>query len=90
MKAELLDDLLSMVDSSGHGEEMKAEFRRMVEQVGVQNGVAKFKQQQRVNFALKLLRLGNKRPSICERLKAHFDISESQANRDISVALAQP
>lgn len=88
MKAEILKDLLAKLAGSSQSEEAKAEFRRMIEQVGVQNNVSRFKQQQRIGFALRLHRMGEKRPIICERLRAHFDISESQANRDISAALA--
>ena len=88
MRADILEDLLAKVDDSDQSEEAKAEWRRMIEQVGVQNNVSRFKQQQRIGFALNLHRMGEKRPIICERLRAHFDISESQANRDISAAFA--
>ena len=88
MRADILEDLIVKVEDSGQTEEAKAAFRRLIEQVGIENNVSRFKQQQRINFVLNLHRLGEKRPLICERLQAHFHISESQANRDIGAAFA--
>ncbi|MDO8310363.1 MAG: hypothetical protein Q7T25_00340 [Sideroxyarcus sp.] len=87
MRAEVLKDLLAKLEECNASPEAKAEFRKMVLSVGTMHSVGSFEQVQRVDFARRLLGTGEPRAIVRTRLMSHFEVSESQAYRDIAAAL---
>lgn len=87
MRAEVLKDLLAKLEECSAPAEAKAEFRKMVLSVGAMHNIGSFEQVQRVDFARRLLGSGEPRSIIRTRLMSHFEVSESQAYRDIAAAL---
>jgi len=87
MSADVLLDLIAKLEECTAAPEAKAEFRKMILSVGAMHNVSKLKQEQRIDFARNLLRLGEPRPLIRSRLVTQFGLSDSQASRDIASAL---
>lgn len=80
-------ELLNQLAKSDAAPDAKAEFRKMIEAVGLDHGVCLTSSTDRVEFARCLLDAGCARTEIRDRLMAKFEIRESQAYRDIREAL---
>lgn len=65
----------------------KAVFRQLVSAIGAAHGYAGVEKAGRVAFARDLLALRVSRPTIRDRLIAHYSVSRPQAYRIISTAL---
>jgi hypothetical protein len=87
MRAEVLKDLLAKLDECDAAAEAIAEFRLMIEAVGIAHGVNLVGGASRIEFARQLLNAGARRAEVRGRLMARYGIRESQAYRDISEAL---
>lgn len=68
-------------------DEVKQTMRELILQTARQNGVASLEQTERVEFARSLLNQREQRAVIRGRLMARFEISKSQAYRDMEAAL---
>lgn len=87
MRADVLLELVAMVNDCKADESAKAEFRDLILSVGAANGVGALDRVARVEFARRLLGLREPRPIIRDRLMVAFNISERQAYRVIEEAL---
>lgn len=87
MRAEALRELLAKLDECQADAGAIAEFRRMIEAVGRAYGVDVDGQAGRIAFARQQLDAGAQRVVIKDRIMARFGVKESQAYRDIGVAL---
>lgn len=87
MRAEVLIDLMTMLDECKADEAAKDEFRKMILSVGTVHSVGALEREERVRFARALLDAKEPRPIIRDRLKVRFQIGDSQAYRDIDKAL---
>jgi hypothetical protein len=87
MRGDVLADVLAKLDECDAPPEAIAQFRQIVEAAGARHGLLVPLQTQRVDFARQLLRERRPRAEIRDRLMCRFSIGESQAYRDIGVAL---
>lgn len=76
--------MLGECDADPHA---KADFRKLIEAVGLAHGVSISSKPDRIAFARQLLTAGAARSEIRGRLMVRFEIGESQAYRDIGDAL---
>lgn len=81
---QLLDGLAALTAP----EEVKRQFEELIRMGAARSGVALPERAERVRFARRLFDVGTTRLAIRERLMVKFDVSESQAYRDIGDALA--
>jgi hypothetical protein len=92
MKADLLRDILGLLDGCDAQDAAKAEFRKLIHKVAIDNGLPVAapgdERAARVEFARHLMKeLMEGRPTTRERLIARFDVSRAQAYVDIADAL---
>jgi hypothetical protein len=87
MRAEMLKELMAKVDECAADPAAKAEFKRLIQNVGAAHNVKALELDARVLFARKLLDMKVPRAAIRDRLMASYGIKESQAYRDIDSAL---
>lgn len=65
----------------------RRQFRQLVRTIGAAHGFAWMEREQRTEFARELLARKVSRPTVRDRLMAHFNISKTQAYRVIERAL---
>lgn len=87
MRASVLQSLISSFDGIAVDEGVRQQFKDVVRQVGQAYGYSMADRNERVLFARQLLDRGISRPTIRDRLMAHFEISKPQAYRVIGEAL---
>lgn len=87
MRAEVLTDLLAKLDECKAGEDAKAEFRKLIHDVGEIHGTDASVCEERTQFARSLLNLRESRTVVRDRLMSRYGISRAQAYRYIAEAL---
>jgi site-specific recombinase XerD len=87
MSAGVLQEIMQEVDASNIDPLAKQQFRQLVRTIGAAHGLAWMEREQRTEFARELLARKVSRPTVRDRLMAHFSISKTQAYRVIEQAL---
>jgi hypothetical protein len=87
MSAGVLQEIMQEVDASNIDPLAKKQFRQLVRVIGAAHGFAWMERAERTEFARELLARKVSRPTVRDRLMAHFSISKTQAYRVIEQAL---
>lgn len=78
-----LVELLEGIETIDADQKAKAAFRQLIRAIGAAHGIAAVEQASRLAFARHLLCLKVSRPTVRDRLIAHFGVSRPQAYRII-------
>jgi histone deacetylase complex regulatory component SIN3 len=87
MRSALLLEVFHSVDQLDVEDSAKAQFKQILYQLGVQQGVKGLEKLRRIEFAAAMLRSGVSRTTAKERLCAHYEVSTEQAYRYLRDAL---
>lgn len=86
MRSAVLLEIFQAIDGLQVDEPAKASFRKMLCQIGSDEGVKGLESAVRVQYARDLLRRSCSRTTVMERLKARYGISRETAYRHIREA----
>ena len=87
MRSALLLQVFHSVDRLTIDEDAKKQFRRLLFDIGTEQGIKGLEKLRRVEFAASMLRLGVSRTTAKDRLCAHYEVSTEQAYRYLRDAL---
>ena len=87
VRAHILKEIIARTDAMDVSANAKAQFKRMVWQLGSSYGICSMARGERVDYARQLLDHRVSRTTISSRLIKLFSVSKSQAYADIAEAL---
>lgn len=87
MRSALLLQVFHSVDQLPVDDAAKMQFRRMLFDIGAEQGIKGLEKLRRIDFAASMLRMGVSRTTAKDRLCAHYEVSAEQAYRYLRDAL---